>query len=161
MTIFGRRFSDYVRFCKLFLVLIAGVGIFRLLLSLSGVPNETAKWFSITAVSWIGLFYHAVRIPATRFGSYKQLLVICFLQNAVAQIIAISAILVALLTGVDNIYSIPEYAFGGTNRWLHLGAHIVIGTPAGTLVLWLIGSLVLLATKKLMRSDSKIGSLAQ
>ena len=158
MTIFGRRLSEYVRFCKVFLILIAAIGILRLLLSIGGVPNQTARWFSMTAVSWIGLLYHSVRIQATVFGGYKQLLVICVLQNAVAQTIAIFAIVLAILTGVGNIYSAPEYAFGGDTPWLHAGAHVVIGMPVGSLVLWLIGSLVMFATKKLSRQSQIVGA---
>jgi hypothetical protein len=55
MTIFGKRLSEYVAFSNLFLGLILIVGIARLALSLSGVPNSTAKWLSITAVMWISL----------------------------------------------------------------------------------------------------------
>jgi hypothetical protein len=40
---------------------------------------------------------------ATGFGSFKQLLVICALQNIVAQAFAISGIVLAIVTGVSNI----------------------------------------------------------
>jgi hypothetical protein len=57
MTIFGKRLSEYVAFCRLFLCLILVVGIVRLSLSLGGVQNSTVKWLSITAVMWIGVLY--------------------------------------------------------------------------------------------------------
>ena len=41
MIIFGKRLSEYVAFAKPVLVLIIAVGIIRLALSLSGVPNST------------------------------------------------------------------------------------------------------------------------
>jgi hypothetical protein len=161
MTIFGRPLSDYVRFCKPFLVLIPIVGILRLALSVSGEPNSTVKWLSITALTWIGVLYYAVRVHTTGFGSYKQFLPICGLLNLAGQVVIISGIMIAILTGVGNIYSAPEYAFGGDGKtWLHVGAHLGIGTIAGSLVPWLIGSLVLFATKKLVRSDSRIKSFA-
>jgi hypothetical protein len=161
MTIFGRPLSDYVRFCKPFLVLIPIVGILRLALSVSGEPNSTVKWLSITALTWIGVLYYAVRVHTTGFGSYKQFLPICGLLNLAGQVVIISGIMIAIVTGVGNIYSAPEYAFGGDGKtWLHVGAHLGIGTIAGSLVPWLIGSLVLFATKKLVRSDSRIKSFA-
>jgi hypothetical protein len=161
MTIFGRPLSDYVRFCKPFLVLIPIVGILRLALSVSGEPNSTVKWLSVTALTWIGVFYYAVRVHTSGFGSYKQFLPICVLLNLAAQAVIISGIIVAIVTGVGNIYSAPEYAFGGDGKtWLHVGAHLGIGTIAGSLVPWLIGSLVLFATRKLVRSDSRIKSFA-
>ena len=161
MTIFGRPLSDYVRFCKPFLVLVPIVGILRLALSVSGEPNSTVKWLSITALTWIGVLYYAVRVHTTGFGSYKQFLPICGLLNLAGQVVIISGIMLAIVTGVGNIYSAPEYAFGGDGKtWLHVGAHLGIGTIAGSLVPWLIGSLVLFATKKLVRSDSRIKSFA-
>src|SRR5437870_13265089 len=112
MTIFGRRLSEYVAFCRMFLVLILLAGILRLALSLGGVPNSTARWFSMTALVWIGVLYYSIRVHTQGFGSYKHLLVICALQNLVAQAVIISGIVLAMITGVDNIFSAPEYAFG-------------------------------------------------
>ena len=61
MTVFGRPLSDYVAFCKPFLILIPLVGIVRLALSLSGTPNDTARWFSMTALIWIAVIYCSIR----------------------------------------------------------------------------------------------------
>jgi hypothetical protein len=156
--VFGKRFSEYVEFCRLFLILIPAVGIARLALSLGGVPNSTAKWFSVTAVLWIGVLYYAVRVHTVGFGSYKQLLVLCVLQNLVAQAVIICGILLAIFTGTNNIFSAPEYAFGSDGRtWLHFGAHLVIGTTAGSLVPWLVGSLILFLTRKLATREQSFG----
>ncbi len=161
MTIFGKPLSDYIQFCKVFLVLIPMIGIARLALSLGGEPNSTVKWISVTAAVWIAVLIYSVRVHTSGFGSYKQLLVVCALLNLMAQAVIVIGILLAILTGTGNIYSAPEYAFGGDGKsWLHLGAHLVIGTTAGSLVPWGVGSLILLVTKKLTGSDSRIKSLA-
>jgi hypothetical protein len=152
MTIFGRRLSEYVAFCRIFLVLILLVGVVRLALSLGGTPNSTARWFTMTGLVWIGVVYYSIRIHTSGFGSYKQLLVICALQNLVAQAVAITGILVAMITGTANIFSSPEFAFG-TVPWIHLAAHLFIGTIVGSLVPWAIGSLILLVTRKLAGTD--------
>ncbi len=150
MKMFGKNLSEYVAFSKLFLGLILVVGIFRLALSLGGVPNTTAKWLSITAVIWIGVLYYSIRVHTSGFGSYKQLLPIFILQSLAAQAIIVPAILLAIFTGTDNIYSAPEYSFGGDGKtWLHAGAHLLVGTTIGPLVGWLVGCLILFATKKL------------
>ena len=150
MNIFGKRLSDYAAFSRLFLILIPVVGITRLALSIGGEPNSAVKWVSITLVQWIAVIYFAVRVHTTGFGSYKQLLVIYVLLNLVAQLVIISGIIVAIVTGTPNIFSAPEYAFGGDGAtWLHVAAHLFIGTIAGSLVPWLIGSLMLFATKRL------------
>src|SRR5262245_12142805 len=132
MTIFGKPLSGYIEFAKIFMDLIFVVGLIRLALSLDGVPNSTARWFSMTVLVWIGVIYYAVRIHTSGFGSYKQLLVVCALQNFVAQTVAIVAIVLAILTNTGNIFSASEFAFGSDGRtWLHVAAHLFIGTTVG------------------------------
>jgi hypothetical protein len=157
---FGKRLSDYIAFCGPFLLLILATGIVRLALSLGGAPNATAKWFSMSALVWIGVLYYSIRVHTTGFGSYKHLLVICTLQNLVAQAIALFGILLAIFTGTDNIFSAPEYSFGGGNPWFHAAAHALIGTTVGSLMPWLIGSVILFVTKKLSASKDTIKSVA-
>jgi hypothetical protein len=150
MIIFGKRLSDYVRFSGLFLILIAAAGITRLLLSLSGAPNSTVKWFSMTALVWIGVLYYSVRVHTSGFGAYRHLLPVLVLLNLVAQAIAIIGITIAIVTGNANIYSAPEYAFGGDGKtWLHVAAHLFIGTTMGSLVPWAVGCAILAATRRL------------
>ncbi len=164
MIIFGKRLSEYVAFSKPFLMLILVVGIARLALSLGGVPSSIVKWLSVTAVVWIGVLYYSIRVHTSGFGSYKHLLPICVLQSLVAQAIIIAAIILAIFTGNDNAYSAPEYSFGSDDgkTWLHVGAHMVLGTTFGPLISWLVGCLIMFATKKLVTSgkDTKAGSRA-
>ena len=150
MIIFGKRLSEYVAFCKAFLILILVVGIVRLALSLGGAPNTTAKWLSITAVIWIGVLYYSIRVHTSGFGSYKQLLPICVLQSWAAQAIIVPGIILAIVTGKDNIYSIPESFFGRDGKtWVHVFAHLVVGTTVAPLLGWLVGCVIMFATKKL------------
>jgi len=125
MNFFGKRLSEYVAFAKPFLGLILVVGIARLALSLGGVPNSTTKWLSINAVIWIGVLYYSIRVHTSGFGSYKQLLPICVLQSLAAQAIIVPGIVIAIFTGNDNIFSAPEYSFGGDGKtWLHMWERI-------------------------------------
>ena len=150
MTIFGKSLSQYVSFCKLFLVLILIVGAARLAASLAGTPVSTARWLSITVVAWIGVVYYAIRVPSTGFGSYKELLPICVLQSITTQIIVVPSIILAIVTGVDNIYSVPENFFGRDGKtWLHVAGHLVLGTTVAPLISWLVGCVILFVTKKL------------
>jgi hypothetical protein len=151
MKFFGKRLSEYVAFSKPFLALILVVGIARLALSLGGVPNSMVKWISINAVGWIGVLYYSVRVHTSGFGSYQQLLPICFLQMVAAQVVIVPAIILAIFTGTDNIYSAPEYSFGGDGKnWLHVAAHLFIGTTIGSLMSWLVGCVIMFATRKLV-----------
>ena len=148
MTIFGKPLGEYVAFAKVFLILIPLVGLLRLGLSLEGMPNSTVQWFSMTALGFLGAVYFGIRVHTTGFGSYKQLLVIVALQNLLAQMVAIVGILLAIITGIENIYSAPEFSFNGQPAWLHLAAHVFIGTTVGSVVPWAIGSLILAITRR-------------
>jgi hypothetical protein len=148
MTIFGRPLSDYIAFCKPFLILVPLVGIVRLVLSLSGTPNATAMFFSMTALVWLAVVYYSIRIHTTAFGSYKQLLVICALLNLTTQVVSIAGILISIITGKANIFTAPEFTFGVGSQWAHVAAHVFIGSIAGSLVPWAVGSLILAITRK-------------
>jgi len=155
MTVFGKSLSDYVSFAKIILILIVVVGVARLGLSLAGVQNSTVKWLSISVVSLIGLVYYAIRVHTSGFGSYKQLLALIVIQSIVAQAIIIAGIVIAIFTRRDNIFSAPEYSGGGDGKtWLHAGAHLVLGVIVGSLVAWLVGSVILFATKKATARDA-------
>lgn len=160
MTIFGKPLSDYVAFCKVFLILIPLVGIVRLILSLNGTPNSTAEWFAMTVVTWIGVIYYSIRIHTSGFGSYKQLLVICVLLNLSMQVISLTGIVLAAVTGTPNIFSVPEFSFG-ISPWPHAAMHVVVGIPVGSLFPWAIGSLILALTRKLSRQDQPSRSSIQ
>ncbi len=155
MTIFGKPLSEYVSFAKIFLVLIVIVGVARLGLSLAGVENATVKWLSISVVALVGLVYYSIRVHTSGFGSYKQLLALIVIQSVVAQAIIIAGIVIAIFTGVDNIFSAPEYSGGGDGKtWLHAGAHLVFGVIVGSLLGWLIGSVIMFVTKKVAPRDA-------
>ena len=150
--IFGKKWSEYLRFQQVILGLILVVGLARLALSLAGMPNSTTKWLSITVVSLVGLLYYGVRVHSTGFGSYKQLLPLIFNQTVLGNVISIIGIVIGILTGHDNVFTAPEYSGGGDGKtWLHAGAHVVIGIPVGTLVGWLTASIVLWVTKRVAR----------
>jgi len=155
MTVFGKPLSEYVAFAKVILALIAIVGIARLALSLGGVENATVKWLSISGAMLIGLVYFAIRVHTAGFGSYKQLLVLIVIQSVLAQAIVIAGIVIAIFTSRDNIFSAPEYSGGGDGKtWLHAGAHLVFGVIVGSLLAWLVGSVILFVTKKAVQRDA-------
>jgi len=154
MTIFGKPLSEYLAFAKVFLLLIAVVGVARLGLSLAGIENAKVKWLSISIVALVGLVYYSIRVHTSGFGSYKQLLVLIVIQTVLAQAIIIAGIVIAIFTGRDNIFSAPEYSGGGDGKtWLHAGAHLLFGVIVGSLFAWLIGSVIMWITKKAVRRD--------
>ena len=82
MQIFRKSLSEYVEFAKPFLLTTLIVGVTRLTLSLAGIPNSTAKWFSVSALVWMGAVYFGVRVYTSGFGTYKRLLAVTALEGA-------------------------------------------------------------------------------
>jgi hypothetical protein len=149
MTLFGKPFSAYVRFAGLSLALIAGVALLRLALSLAGIETGTVRWLSATAVTLVCGLVWSARVHTTGFGSYRQVLPVVWLQTTTLMLVIVAAIALAIATGRDNIFTVPEYS-GGTDgkNWLHAFAHVVVGCVIEPLILWGLGSLALLVTKK-------------
>jgi hypothetical protein len=121
----------------------------RLLLSLAGVSVAVVKYFSLTGAWLVGLVLCSITVHTRSFGSYKQLLGLVGIQSLVAQAFTAGVVVLAIVTGQDNIYSIPEFS-GGTDgkTWMHAGAHLFLAAPILTLAGWLIGSAILFVTKK-------------
>lgn len=157
MTIFGKPLSEYVSFAKVFLVVVFVVGVLRLALSLAGLPDSAVWWISLSGAVWLGAIYYAIRVHTAGFGSYKQLLPIVFLLNLVSQAISILAIVIAIFTGVDNVFTVPEAAFGEDGKvWPHVAGHLFVGTTVGTLVLWLVGSLFMFVAKRVAPRNPRV-----
>jgi len=146
---FGKTAAQYLGFQKVLLVLIVLAFLVRLALSLAGTPNSAAKWISVTVVLLAGVVYYGVAVHTRGFGSYKQLYPLVLFQSVLAEGLVALAIVLAIFTGRDNIYTAPEYSGGGDGKnWLHVVAHLVIGAVVFPLVSWGVSSLVLLVTKK-------------
>ncbi len=146
---FGKSVGQYVSFQRWFLVAIVVVFVVRLGLSLAGTPNATAKWVSVTVMLLLGTLYYGVAVHTRGFGSYKQLYPLLLFQSLLGEGLVALAIVLAIVTTQDNIYTAPEYSGGGDGKnWMHVFAHVVVAAVILPLVSWAIASLVLLVTKK-------------
>ena len=146
---FGKRVSQYLSFQKVFLVLLAVVGLARLGLSLAGLPDTAVRWLSMNAVAWAAALYYGVAVHTSGFGSYKQILPLGFFQTVLQQSIAVLGILLSI-AGFRNIYTAPEYSFAAQSQWVHLLSHLTIGIIVPPFLLWGVASLVLLITKRVV-----------
>jgi hypothetical protein len=152
--VFGKKFHDYIQFQRWILILIAAAFVIRLVLSLVGVPVYQARWVSINLVLLVGLMYCSVAVHTRGFGSYKQLFGLLFVQTAFAHALIAAGIILGILTGVDNIYTAPEF-FGGNNgrNWAHVIAH-VLGAIILPVLAWLVGSVILFLAKRIKKPRS-------
>jgi hypothetical protein len=161
MKIFGKSLSEYIAFQKVILALIVVVGVGRLGLSLAGAPNSAVKWLSISVIMVIGSLYYAVRVYPSGFGSYRHLLPLLVIQDSLAELIVAAGIVIAIFTGKDNIFSAPEYSGGGDGKtWIHVGAHVLLGTIIAPLVFWLFTALIMWIVKKVSHADKGAAAVA-
>jgi hypothetical protein len=147
---FGKPVSAYLAFERVWLILIAAVGLVRLGLSLAGLADHTVAWFSMNVVVWAGALYFGAAVYTKGFGSYKQLLPLMIFATLTMQSIAVLGILLSI-AGIPNVFTAPEFSFGVQSQWIHLLAHLTIGLVVPPLLLWAVSSLVLLVTKKVAR----------
>ena len=157
---FGKTLSQYVAFQKPILILITAVFLLRLVLSMAGVPVSGAKLVSVTGVLVIGALYYGWAAGQEGFGSFKQLYGANLVQGLFSQTLIALAIVLAIVLGQDNIYTIPEFyppsAGNGPmslppdgKNFGHAIAHIVFAGAIFTpIVGWLLSSVVHLATRK-------------
>jgi hypothetical protein len=150
--VFGKKFQEYVQFQRWILILIAVVFLLRLGLSLAGVPVSQARWVSINLVLLVGLMYCSVAVHTRGFGSYKQLFGLLFVQTAFAHALIAAGIILGIVTGIDNIYTAPEFFGGSSGRnWMHVIAH-VLGMVVLPIFAWLVGSVILFLAKRIKSS---------
>ena len=146
---FGKTVNQYLSFQKVVLALIVLAWLVRLALSLAGTPNASARWISVTSVLLLGVLFYGVAVHTRGFGSYKQLYPLVLFQSLLGEGLVALAIVLAIFTGRDNIYTAPEYSGGGDGKnWIHVVAHLAVAAIILPLISWALASLVLLVTKK-------------
>ncbi|MEO8359717.1 MAG: hypothetical protein ABI672_06775, partial [Vicinamibacteria bacterium] len=143
---FGKPYSEYVRYQMPFLIATTVIGLARLGLSLGGQPNSVVKYFSMTVVGFIGIFYYALTVRRSGFGTYKHMIPMIFNQGMIAHIIAVIGIALSA-NGHPNVFDAPEFRGPGDTSQVtpmtHALAHIFLGSWAGTLVGWIVGCVVM------------------
>ena len=161
---FGKPLSAYIAFQKPVLILIAVVWALRLALSLAGIPVGGVRFVSVTAVSLLASLYYGWAVTQKDFGSFKQLYALNLIQALFSQTLVALAIVLAIMIGRDNIYTIPEFyppSAGNDPSGLpadgknfgHAIAHIVLaGGIIGPIVGFLLSSIALLVARKLGRT---------
>jgi hypothetical protein len=99
----------------------------------------------------VGIVYCSIAVHTTGFGSYRQLFGLLLVQSVVAHTLIASAIVLGIITGVDNAFTIPEVSGGGDGKfWFHVVAHAMAGFILAVFA-WLLGAVILFVTKRIVR----------
>jgi hypothetical protein len=154
---FGRSLAYYLRLQAPVLIAIAIVFFIRLLMSAVGVPDSAGRMLSITFVLIMALPYYAILAKREGLG-FRHLFAMCFVQGLFSQTLVALAIVLAMFTGYDNIYTIPDFYAGGQGatpmpvdgkNWMHAAAHVFF---AGALIIplasWAVTSLLLVIVRR-------------
>ena len=151
MKLFGKTLGDYLQLERGLLLATIIVGLIRLGLTLAGVSNAIVWWFSMTALTLIGIVVLPISVQRKGFGSYNHVFVLLAIQLAVSGVIIAAGIGIAAATGVSNIFQSDS---PDANPAMHAVEHLIGGPTITAFLFWLPASLVLFITKKLSRGSA-------
>ena len=152
MKVHGHGLREHIRFLAPLLLFVMIVWILRMFLGVVSAPLWFSKLFSVSIASVIALLIAIFWIHARSFGSYPNVVTASFLINAWTHLLIILAILFAVITGTENIFTRPEFSIKEDDA-LHLrhilghltfgiGANTLFGAGMGCLLLWLLRVIV-------------------
>ena len=117
---------------KLFIAAILVVGMIRFALSVSGVPDTTVKYVSMTVVIAVGMVYFAVTCK-----TWKQRMKAAYLLILPYMVVEAFALGYTLVTRKPTIFHAPQYSFG-TTPGLHFIGHVIGGVTWEPLSLFVV-----------------------
>ena len=129
---------------RAFIFAILVVGILRFVLTVSGLPNSTVKFFSMSAVILLGTIYFAITTT-----THKERLKAAFLLILPYMVIEVLALGYTWLSGRQTIFHAEEYSFGGTPLAYHLIGHFVGGLTWEPLTVFIFMEIFWLISKGL------------
>jgi hypothetical protein len=115
---------------KVFIGAIAGMGVLRFILNMNGVPNETVKYFSMTAIILIASVYFAI-VTTT----HKERLKAAYLIILPYMLIEVLALGYTWISGRQTIFHTPPYTFG-VSIGTHTIGHLVGGLTWEPLIIF-------------------------
>jgi len=156
MRIGQHAFREHLKLLAPLFGVIAAVWLLRLLLaSIPGMPVAVVRAMSISVFVPICIILATLLIHTKRFGGYANVVVSAFLLVTWGQILIVSAVAFSVLTGIQNIYSAPEYSVpGDTGHSRHIMGHLTVGIGLETLIGALMGCLILYLLRRTI-PDSK------
>jgi hypothetical protein len=152
MKISGHSLREHIRLLTPLFVLIAAVWVLRIILAEANSPLQIIRIVSVTTATVFSIILAVLFFHSRDFGGYTSVFVASLLLNLWAEILIISAILFAMITHTNNIYtSHPFFPVEAEEASLsHIYTHLTFGIGIGTLggavvgflMLWLLRVLV-------------------
>jgi len=158
MRVGGHRMRDHVRLLLPLLAFLLVVWLLRLLLAAAGASLSVSRVFSVTTASAVAVFLAVLLIHFHGFGGYTNVVTTSLLLNAWSQILIVIAILFAVATGTENVYTLPEFSVPGDDpmHLRHIFGHLtfmmglgtLFGAGVGCLMLWFLRLMVPMRVEK-------------
>ena len=151
MTISGRSLGEHIRLLTPLFGLIAAVWVLRWSLFHLGLPLSLVRYLSITVIVPVCILLAAVLIHVKRFGGYSNVVLSAVLLVMWSQALIVAAILLAVLTGIDNVYTLPEFSGldPDPNHVRHIRGQVTFGIGFESLFGALIGCLFLFMLRRI------------
>jgi hypothetical protein len=143
MNIKGHGLRDHIRLVGPLFGLVAAVWALRLILAAAGAPRILVHAFAVTLAVPICIMLAVFLIHIRRFGSYANVVLGALLLVAWGELLISAAIAFSALTGIETVYSEPEFSFGIHSPWKHIAGHMTFGIGFGTLFGAAMGCLLL------------------
>jgi hypothetical protein len=152
MKISGHSLREHIRLLTPLFVLIIAVWALRIFVAEANSPPQIVRIVSVTTATAFSIILAVLFFHSRNFGGYTSVIVASLLLNLWAELLIISAILFAMITRTNNIYTshpfFPAQAEEAT--WPHIYTHLTFGVGIGTLggaavgflMLWLLRVLV-------------------
>ncbi len=150
MKICGHGLRDHLRLLAPSFGLITAVFVLRLVLDAVGAPSGLVRACSVTVAGAVAILVAVLMIHNRRFGDYSNVAVAVLLLVGWQQLLISGAIAFFAFTGIQNIYSAPEYSGGLADPWRHIAGHLTFGLGFGELVGAAMGCLLLWMLRRLM-----------
>ena len=155
MTISGRTLREHIQLLTPLFGLIAAVWALRWSLYEMGVPLSFVKLMSVTTIVPICILLAALLIHAKRFDGYVSAVVSAILLVLWSQLLIVAAILFSLITGIENVYTLPEFSVPGQDphHIRHISGQLTFGIGFESLSGSLVACLFLFMLRRLSPKD--------
>lgn len=149
MRIGEHRFRDHLRLLSPLFGLIAAVWALRWIADIASAPPPLVRSMSVSVAGAVSVLVAVILIHFKRFGGYASVVVSAFLLVLWEEALIVLAIVFMRVTGIENIYTIPEFGFGETPLQ-HIAGHLTYGlgfegitaAAMGCALLWVLRRLV-------------------
>ncbi|MFQ5793260.1 MAG: hypothetical protein ACE5JI_22540 [Acidobacteriota bacterium] len=123
----GFLLSRHLGFLRNAFLLLAAMGVLRVLVGAAGVPYGVGTWMtSITLLGMILSVYYGFRAASKGFGGYGQAALLGVLMAAAMTLLVIYGIAVATSLGIANYFHAPGEGFQplGMSTAQHIRGHL-------------------------------------